>query len=223
MEKVLELIPVGQLKYNWFDLAVLSLIGLGVYRGRARGMSEELLDVLKWLVIVVVGGIAYRPLGGPFSDYTHLNRVTSYIVVYFFVLVLVRLLFGWAKRMVGEKLVGSDVFGGCEYYFGMAAGAVRFACYIVVGLAMLNAKQVSPEQLAADARMQQENFGDISFPTLGTLQQTVFAGSASGIFVKKYLGDQLIVASPADTTVARAETLGRQKERSVYEALGEKR
>lgn len=205
---------------NWFDFVVLLVLGLGVYRGRLRGMSEELLDVLKWLTIVVVGGIAYRPIGMQVADYTHVSPLLAFLLVYFSVLVVVRIAFGWVKRMVGEKLVGSDVFGSGEYYLGMLAGGVRFACYLIFGMALLNAKYVSPEQLAAEARVQKDNFGDISFPTLGNVQQTVFVGSASGNFAKRYLRDQLIITSPKETSVAKANTLGRQRESVINEVLG---
>ena len=213
----------GGFAFSWIDVAVVALLGVGMYRGRCRGMSEELLDVLQWLAIVVVAGMVYQPAGRFVSDFTHLGRVTSYITVYVSVLISIRLVFGWIKRMVGEKLLGSDIFGSSEYYLGMGAGAVRFACYILVGMALLNAKYISPEQLAAEARMQKENFGDISFPTLGSLQQTVFKASVSGIFVKRYLGHELIVTTAADRSAAPAETLGRARERAVYEVLGERR
>jgi uncharacterized membrane protein required for colicin V production len=214
---------INGLAVNWFDLAVVVVIGVGVLRGRSRGMSEELLDVIKWLVILALAGVAYRPIGAMVSEYTHTSPVAAYLTVYALVIVLVRLLFGWFKGIVGEKLVSSDVFGASEYYLGMLAGGVRFACYLLVGMAFLNAKTVSADQLAATARMQQDNFGDISFPTLGGMQQTVFAGSASGQFVKRYLERELIVASASDQNATAGETLGRQRDRAVSEIIGDRK
>lgn len=214
---------LGELTFNWFDLAVLIVLSIGVLRGRSRGMSEELLDVFKWLVIVFAGGMAYRPLGKYIVAYTHLPPTAAYLVVYAFIIVAVRFCFNWIKRVVGEKLVGSDVFGRCEYYLGMIAGAVRFACYLLVGMAVLHASPVTAEQLAAQARMQQDNFGDISFPTLGSMQQTVFAGSASGRFTKKYFGHELIVTTPTEKSEPSRDTLGRQRERAISEAMGERK
>jgi len=43
---------VTSLPFNWIDLAIVALIGVGVARGRKRGMSEELLAVIKWVVIL---------------------------------------------------------------------------------------------------------------------------------------------------------------------------
>jgi uncharacterized membrane protein required for colicin V production len=214
---------LAALTYNWFDLVVVATLAIGVLRGRSRGMSQELLDVLKWLVIVVVGGLVYQPVGKFLADNTHISATLGYVTAYLAVVILLRVLFGWIKHLTGEKLVGSDVFGDWEYYFGMMAGAVRFACYLIVAMSLLNARYISPEQMAADARMQQENFGDISFPTMGRMQQTVFGGSASGQFVKKYLGHELIASAPGDKNNSQAENFRSQRERAIYEVLGEKR
>jgi uncharacterized membrane protein required for colicin V production len=213
---------IDTLGFNSFDLVALAAITVGIFRGRSRGMSEELLDVLKWLAIVVLGGLLYQPGGALLAQYTPLSGSPAFVVVYIGIVIFIRFFFSWIKHLVGEKLVGGDVFGDLEYYLGMCAGAVRFACYLLVGMALLNARYISPEELAANARMQQENFGDISFPTIGSIQQTVFKGSASGQLVKHYLGHELITATPADKSAGSGETLGRQRERAVSEVLGEK-
>ena len=205
---------------NWVDLAVLIVLGLGLYRGRSRGMSTELLDVMKWLAIVVAAGFIYRPVGKMAADYFHFTPRICFVCVYLGTIVLIRMIFEWMKRVVGEKLIGSDVFGSWEYYLGMMAGAIRFACYLITAMALLNADYVSKEQLAATARMQREAFEDISFPTIGTIQQTVFAESASGKFAKRYLAHELIVTTASDQRAPASETLGKQRERLMYEALG---
>jgi len=208
---------------SWFDLMVLVVLAIGLFRGRSRGMSEELLDLLKWLTIVVVGALVYRPLGKYISDYTRFGVNACYAGVYIGMIIFMRLFFAWIKRGVGEKLVGSDVFGNSEFYLGMMAGTVRFGCYVIVGLALLNARYISPEELAANARMQKENFEDISFPTIGTIQQSIFKGSASGQLVKRYLGHELIVPNRADSSARATETIGRQRERAINEIIGDKK
>jgi uncharacterized membrane protein required for colicin V production len=209
---------------NWFDFVVLVMVAVGVYRGRSRGMSEELLDVLKWLVIVVVGGLIYRPVGLLLVDtIPFFNVAAAYLLVYIALIIAVRFLFGWIKQMSGEKLVGSDVFGSWEYYLGMLGGAVRFVCYLIVALALLNAKYVSAEQLAAEARLQQDNFGDISFPTLGSIQQEVFHRSFSGAWIKQHMAQELIATTDADRNRTPYETVGRQREREADEVLMDKK
>ena len=53
----------GKLIVGWVDLLVVVLLVVGVLRGRKRGMSEELLDVIKWSLIVLVAGLLYEPGG----------------------------------------------------------------------------------------------------------------------------------------------------------------
>jgi hypothetical protein len=71
--------------------------------------------------------------------------------------------------------------------------------------------------------VQQENFGDISFPTIGSIQQTVFCRSALGKMAKQYLGHQLIATTAADRKAAQIETWGHQRENTLSEVLGEKK
>jgi uncharacterized membrane protein required for colicin V production len=213
----LESLPV-----NWFDLAALAVLVTGFIVGRKKGISEELLPVFQWLTILVVAALYYEPVGGFIARYTQIKLLFAYLAGYLLLVVLIRVLFGWIKRLVGEKLVAGDIFGRAEYYLGMAAGGLRFFCILVLLLSLLHAKYISPDQLAAEARMQRENFGSISFPTLGILQQTVFNDSLTGRFVIKYLGDQLIASTPADRRYVEREGLGRRRERAVEEVLGTK-
>jgi uncharacterized membrane protein required for colicin V production len=200
---------------NWFDFFFLGVIAVGIMRGRKRGISEELLDVFQWLLIVVVAALVYKPAGKFFADFTHMDLLYGYVSVYILTGLLVKVLFTAIKRMVGEKLIQSDAFGGLEYYLGMIAGALRFFCIMIVALALLHAKYISAQERAATAKVQQDSFGNISFPTIGSLQQTVFYESVSGQFIKKNLSGQLIDAAPPG--VRQTETLGRKRERAVDE------
>jgi hypothetical protein len=121
-----------------------------------------------------VGALYYEPFGKFLAEYTNLSLLPAYLVVYLGIVLGHVLLFGWLKKIVGEKLVASDIFGRLEFYLGMAAGAARFGCIMMVGFALLHARYISPDQLAAEAKMQRENFGSITFPTLGLIQQSVF-------------------------------------------------
>ncbi len=210
------------LPVNWFDLVVLITLVVGAVVGRKRGMSEELLDLFQWLAMVVVSAMYYEPLGRFIAGYTQLSVLVAYIVTYLFLVLAIRFMFGWVKRMVGEKLVASDLFGRLEYYLGMCAGALRFTCILVVLLAILNARFISSEQLTTDAKMQRDNFGSISFPTLGMLQQSVFKESSSGQFVKKFLNEQLIASTGADQQIVYREGVGKKRERAVDEVLEKK-
>jgi uncharacterized membrane protein required for colicin V production len=180
------------MEFSPYDLAMVVVLLVGVMRGRKRGMSEELLDVVEWIVIVFACAFLYRPLSNVLGGTANLPIFWSDVLSYLLILCIVMLLFKSLKRAVGEKLVQGDTFGRFEYYLGMMAGALRFFCVVLVILSILHAKYYSPAEIAANAKMQQENFGSISFPTIASLQNDIFRKSISGKFIAKTLKPLLI-------------------------------
>ncbi|HKQ39655.1 MAG TPA: CvpA family protein, partial [Verrucomicrobiae bacterium] len=158
---------LNALPFNFIDLAIVAIIGVGVTRGRKRGMSEELLDVLKWMVILFACSRLYEPLGGMLSTATVFSTLSCYVAVYAMVALVIALIFGAIRRQIGAKLVSSDFFGMGEYYMGMVAGGFRYLCVILVALAFLHARYYSPAELQEDAKTQERNFGSTFFPTFG--------------------------------------------------------
>jgi hypothetical protein len=124
--------------------------------------------------------------------------------------------------MSGEKLLGSDTFGGYEYYLGMVAGAVRFLCILLFILALLHAPQVSQAELDKQLRAQKENLGAIYVPPFGTIQRYILDGSITGRLVKQYLPAQLVCVDPSAGSGRRGETIYRTREREVDEVIGPK-
>jgi len=208
---------VSGFSLTWFDLLLVALIIYGVLRGRKRGMSEELLDVLQWLSIVVIGALIYRPLGKLVGAYTGMGNFYGYTVIYACTAIALKFAFTCFKRMIGEKLVQSDAFGGFEYYMGMAAGALRCFCILVFSISFLHGIYISDSERAATAKMQADNFGSISFPTFGSLQYTVFHVSPSGKLIGKVLHDQLM--QPTDASRPQKDTLAKWRQRTVDEAM----
>jgi uncharacterized membrane protein required for colicin V production len=210
----------SDLTYNWFDLVVFVFLVIGVFRGRKRGMSEELLAIFMWLSIVLASANFYRPAGLFLVSITGMSRLFCYITAYLLIAIVIKLLFSFIKRAVGEKLVGSDIFGRMEYYLGMAAGMLRYACMLLMFMAFLNAKSVSEAELKRVAKLQKDNFGDISFPTFGSLQQDVFKKSLVGSLTKQHLSNHLIVTGPDDgQTKAAGDGIGKRREREVQDII----
>ena len=205
---------VSDFQLTWFDLLVLGLVAFGIFRGRKRGMSEELLDVFQWLLIVVLGAILYAPLGRIVGRFSGFSPLLSNIIAYSLVALALKLIFSMVKRSVGEKLVHADTFGRFEYYLGMLAGTVRCLCILIFALSFIHANYISDAERAATAKMQADNFGSISFPTLGSLQQSIFYESYSGQFIKKNLQEQMIKPSQG-TAPARGPTIGRRREQDI--------
>jgi uncharacterized membrane protein required for colicin V production len=206
---------------SWVDFAIVLLMGVGLWRGRKRGMSEELLDIVKWALIVVVAAFLYEPGGRLLASMSVFSPLSCYLFVYVGIMLMVVTVFGFIRRGAGAKLVGSDVFGSAEYYLGMVAGAFRYTCMILVAMAFLNARYYTPEELRASAKYQNDNFGSNFFPSLPDLQQEVFRNSYVGRFTKEYLNVVLIqpTVSGDGKSLSGDDNIAHRRERSVYDVL----
>ncbi|HEX5220633.1 MAG TPA: CvpA family protein [Verrucomicrobiae bacterium] len=183
---------MNNLPVNWFDFLVVIVLLIGYTRGRKHGMSKELLKVMKWLTVVLVGAIGYEPLGLWLESTVGLGRLTSFVIAYCFIGVFVLLLFILLSENLGNKLAGSDAFGKGEFYLAMPAGMLRFACILVVLLALLNARLYSAAEVKAMQKFQDDNYGSQFFPTLSSVQSGVFEESFLGPQIRKY-GEFLLI------------------------------
>ena len=187
------MINMNKLPFNWFDIFLLVWLALGIYRGRKRGMSEELLTFLQWIVTVVVCAFAYQPIGNLLSSkISTFGRLSAYVTGYLLAATVVAAVFLVFKRLFHGKLIGSDAFGKAEYYLGMPAGMVRFICMLLAGLALLNARLYSPQEIKAERDYQMKNYDSEFFPTFQVFQASVFEKSFTGPYIKKYLSVLLI-------------------------------
>jgi uncharacterized membrane protein required for colicin V production len=181
-----------KLPVNVFDIILIAVIAAGIMRGRKHGMSGELMQLIKWASIVVVCGLAYEPLGKLLSETSPFSLLTSYLMAYVGVALVILGIFVLIQRHLGEKLVGSDVFGRAEYYLGMGSGILRFACMLLAALALLNARYFSQAEVQSMKNYQDEVYGSNFFPTLQTAQATVFQTSMSGPWIREHLALLLI-------------------------------
>ena len=202
--------------YNWFDLVALAMLIIGFFVGRKRGMSLEMLSMFQWLSIVFVGALACDPFGRMMAEFSGLNPTLTYITAYLLTAIGIKVFFVLIRRMTGEKLVSKSVFGNLEYYLGMGAGVVRFACILLFGLALLNAPIVTDKELEAKLKHQQDWAGSIYFPPFGIIQRAVFNDSLTGRAVKEFLSAQLINVDPS-AAGAQTETIGQRRTREIDE------
>jgi uncharacterized membrane protein required for colicin V production len=184
---------LDQLPFNLFDVVVMVVLTLGIFRGRKHGMSEELLSLVKWLAIVFGCAALYQPGGELIAQFTSMfGQLTCYLVAYVTLILLLFLLFAGIKRALGGKLLGSDIFGRAEYYLGMGSGLVRFSCILLAALALLNARYFSPTEVKAREKFDNDVYGSSFFPTLHSVQSTVFDRSLTGPWIKEHLDFLLI-------------------------------
>jgi uncharacterized membrane protein required for colicin V production len=201
-----------------FDGFVAIVLAIGLLRGRKRGISEEFLDVLQWICIVLGAGFGYRFVGDLLISQAKFPVLLGNVVAYLVCAAIVLFLFRMVKRAVGEKLVQGDVFGRFEFYLGMIAGVVRFFCILMFVLAIVHAKYSTPQDRERFAKLQRDNFGSISFPTFDELQYAIFFKSLSGNEIEKHLSMVLIQPKPPGPD-RPANTIGRRRENAVNEVF----
>jgi uncharacterized membrane protein required for colicin V production len=189
---------LNEMPFNVFDVALLGILIVGVLRGRKHGMSEELMNLIKWMAVVIVCGFFYEPLGAWMAQSTPFSLLFSYMFVYGVGALLILSVFALVKGQIGGKLIGSDIFGRSEYYLGMGSGFVRFGCMTLAFLALLNATYISPAKAQAMERFQNDMYGSNYFPTLHTAQEVVFEKSLTGGWIKDHLGFLLIKPTPPE-------------------------
>jgi uncharacterized membrane protein required for colicin V production len=209
----------ADLSFNWVDLLIGGLLVAGIVRGRKRGMSEELLDVIKWIIIVAAGSFLYEPLGNYLAGSTMFSRLAAYIFIYSAVILGVLLLFSFIRHQIGGKLVGSDVFGSSEYYLGMVAGVVRYACILVVLMSLFHARYFTPDEIRTEIKYQEDVYGSAYFPKPCIVQHWLFAESLTGRLVSDYLGVLLIRSTPPEDKGLGSTSIARTHERNVYDVL----
>ena len=214
------LAALPSLSISWVDVLVVSLLVVGVLRGRKRGMSQEVLDILKWTVIVGAAGLLYEPGGRWLAGLSAFSLLFSYVFVYVVVALLTFSIFVYVKGRLGEKLLGSDVFGSAEYYLGMAAGAYRYLCLVVVGMAFLNARYYNAAEIADKDKYQDHNFGTKLIPTLPDVQKEVFDRSLSGRAALNCFNVILIRPTAASEKAGSAQNnISRQRDRAIDQIL----
>jgi len=194
-------LKLDELPINAFDLTLVAVLVAGLVVGRKHGMSQELIQVLKWVAILVVCAVVYEPGGEFFKGFTKVFGLLScYIVAYVIAGAVIIGLFAALKRSLGGKLDGSDVFGAAEYYLGMGSGMVRFACILLCAMALLNARYFNPTEVKAMEKFQNDVYGSNYFPTLHSIQYVVFERSITGSWIKQNLSFLLIKPTPPENT-----------------------
>jgi uncharacterized membrane protein required for colicin V production len=207
--------------FNWFDVVALMTVGLGIWLGRRRGMSAELLDLLMWLAIVILAAQCNPFLGRWITETLKFSAAVCYVMAYLLVAIGVFLVVFLIRRWQGEKLISGDAFGGFEYYLGMIGGVIHLGCILIVVLAILHAPKISEAQIQQQLKHQKEWAGSIFFSPFGQIQQSIFKGSITGRLVTQHLSTLLIEVDP-DAGKGSRDTIYRARERLVDEAIGTK-
>ena len=198
--------------FNWFDVALALVLAFGVWRGRRRGMTKELLPTLQWLAILLGAGFGHVFLADWFQQQglvkrvlgNHYNERTAALMSgYLLILVVLVIVFTMLRRKYDPKLEGKSYFGGNEYYWGVAAGVIRYLCLILVALALLNAPFYTTAEIQAKQAYNNRWYGGglngysgDFIPTVYEVQDSIFRKSLIGPYIKSDLSVLLIHSTP---------------------------
>lgn len=194
----------GDFNFGWFDLVFVVLIVVGCIRGKKRGMTQEFPNLIQWIVTVGGGALLYRPVGELVSELTGMGRLFWFVTIYLLWAALVKGVTTWIVRSKGDKLGLADMFGSGEYPLGMISGMIRMVLVCLFSMALINARLYTSQELKNMAKFQQDNFGSVSLPTIGTFQRSVFLESAVGKLVKDKAEPVLIEATAPREIKGRA-------------------
>ena len=176
----------------WFDVAVLLLLWGGLLRGRAKGMSNQLLELLQWLGTVFVGALLYRPIGHWLQPHLQVSSVATNVIAFLLIGSVLKLVVGRLENGISEKLLSGDYFGRLEYPLGMLAGVLIHAAVLLAALSLIRARHISAEEAKAAEKKQLAELGSTFFPDLGMIQREIFAKSMSGKFIDQHFGQHLL-------------------------------
>ena len=207
---------------GWFDLVVIALLIIGFFRGRKHGMSQEILFVLQWLVILIVGSQYYEPLAKLLYDQALFGPMVCNFIVYLGIFAIVKIVFTNLKRFVGEKIFASDVFGKYEFYLGMVAGMVRFACITIFIISVVNGRAYTQQEIAEREKSQVKDLGSDFFPSLPGVQQQILATSLTGRTVREHLSPILLKPTSPTEVAKKMESPAKKRESAVDEVMAGK-
>ena len=208
--------PFAAPDFGLFDVLLILVIGLGCWRGKVRGISEELLGFLQWLVTIVAAGFLYELVGGVLAG-AGLPLLYATMGGYVLVIIVISILFGFIQKSVGNKLVDSDFFGSWEYRLGMMAGGIRWACMWIAFLALLSARHFDAAAVTAERKYQEKEVGVVLLPSWGMVQRMAFHDSLSGPYISQYLSHQLITPMGLTRAAPNPNSLGKREQRVIDE------
>ena len=164
---------------NLYDALFLAAIIAGALTSK-KGLPVELLPLGRWIAVVAVGALAHKPIANFLLGLMKTSFNIAAFWTYLILALAVIMAFTLLKTAVQRTLESYKFFGKADYHLGMLAGGVKALCMAIAVMAALNVHQVSDAQLTANAKMQQDSFGSISFPTLGKIQKGTVAESWLG-------------------------------------------
>jgi hypothetical protein len=187
-------------RLNFFDIVAVVWLIIGLFWGRSRGVSQEWLSLLKWLGIVIAGGLLYPPLSCVIHQNTYYSVHWSNITAYLLIAIGVHVIYLRLRRIVADEFGGKKLFGRAEFFLGMMAGVARFACMLLAGLALVNPRVVAAAEPAKTPKQHGANLFGVDILEYVEFQQDMVFESLSGNWVQSNLKSVLIATATSGRT-----------------------
>jgi uncharacterized membrane protein required for colicin V production len=214
----MEDLTTDKLPFNWFDVLLIALLVIGLFRGRKHGMSREILPLFKWLAVVLVCGFFHPVVAPLFANTLGAGETASLVYGYLLLAFGIIVVFIIFKKLFASHEAEGNFFGSAEYYLGMMSGIVRFFAMLVAVLALLHAPTYSEKEIKEHEAYAKRWYGGglysgNYFPTVNTMQEQVFKRSFLGPYLGEYLAPILIQTAPpgADKPKPKPPTVNIQK------------
>ncbi len=196
-------LSTDNLPVNWFDVALILVLGFGLFRGRKNGMTKEILPTFQWVAIVAAAGFGYSFLAQIYINSCGLGqyKALAALLAYLTIALVIFLIFSGIKKVLKPRLEGSNIFGSSEYYLGMPSGMIRYLCITIFFLALIDARYYTPSEIDAKAAYNARWYGGGMYsgnyiPDLHSVQEAIFKKSFTGPYIKQYMDVVLIDTGP---------------------------
>jgi hypothetical protein len=194
------------LTFGWFDIVIPILLGLGFWRGRHNGASNEHIPVIQWFLMCLAGAILSGPLGGLMYKWLGLSQFSSQIFGYLLGASAVFIVFVVLNSFDISQVLDGNFFGKGEPHVGGVLGMVKFILILMVPLAIIHGRKFNEAQ--------------INNTLHGKLYASVFQQSLSGSAISK-VGSFLLIDPAAHTAATKARSIGAQKNKAMDAASAE--
>jgi membrane protein required for colicin V production len=128
---------------TWFDIAVLSILGLSVLLGVMRGIVKEVMAILSWAIAFVIARQFARAASAWLPS--ALQPEALRYAAGFAAVLLGALLLLWLVSFFAAQLVGAAGLTGADRSLGAAFGFVRGVLIVAVGVLLAGLTEV-PKQ-----------------------------------------------------------------------------
>ncbi len=120
---------------NWFDIAIIGVVGLSALLAMFRGFIKEMLSLIGWVGAAIVTFLVL-PYARPYARQIVKNETVADIGAGVVVFLIVLIVWAFLSGFVTRRLRGG-AFGFVDGFFGLVYGVARGALLVAIGYLLL--------------------------------------------------------------------------------------